>query len=96
MLKKIGLIGLLLIIVAIVAVQFISKEDSPLPDISIQPVRKLDKLPNFSDIADVSEKKESFFNTLYPIIEDESKHILKLRETLAKVHSQTQEQGDMV
>lgn len=44
--------------------------------------------PDFSKIADVSEKKELFFNFMQPIIEDENKRILEKRESILRVLGQ--------
>ena len=40
------------------------------------------KLPDFSKILDVKEKKEAFFTTLYPIIQAENNHVLQLRKLI--------------
>jgi len=42
----------------------------------------LNKLPDFSKFKNVKEKKEAFFNTLNPIINEENTHILALRNTV--------------
>ena len=40
------------------------------------------KLPDFSKISNVNEKKEAFFSTLYPIIQAENNHVLQLRKLI--------------
>ncbi|MFT4939879.1 MAG: Bax protein [Paraglaciecola sp.] len=55
---------------------------SALPSVVAKPQTKLAKLPDFSQYADVKEKKEAFFNTLYPIIEYENQHIAKVRQSV--------------
>jgi len=40
------------------------------------------KLPDFSTYADVSEKKEAFFEFLAPMVQDENARILKIREEI--------------
>lgn len=42
----------------------------------------LNKLPDFSNINDVKEKKKQFFNTLYPLVKEENTHVLRLREVI--------------
>lgn len=71
-------------VIVMLAVMFLS-DNGPIPLISVAEAKtskKLNKLPDFSKISDVKEKKEEFFNTLYPIIKDENKHVLKVRESI--------------
>lgn len=42
----------------------------------------LEKLPDFTTYKNVKKKKEAFFSTLYPIIEEENKRVLKTRATI--------------
>lgn len=44
-------------------------------------------LPDFSKIIDVKEKKEAFFETLYPIIQAENNHVLQLRKLINMLKS---------
>ena len=47
-----------------------------------QPQESMKTLPDFSKITDVNEKKETFFATLYPIIQAENNHVLQLRQLI--------------
>jgi Bax protein len=58
------------------------QEDLSLPRIEAKPLKMLSKLPDFAKIADVKQKKEVFFTTLYPLIEEENKHVLKIRNAI--------------
>lgn len=59
---------------------------SDLPSITTIPTVKVVSLPDFSKIADVKTKKEHFFLTLYPIIEEENQHVLSLRKTISALN----------
>ncbi|BFT32216.1 glucosaminidase domain-containing protein [Alteromonas sp. D210916BOD_24] len=61
---------------------------SGLPVIDNRPANTLHSLPDLSHILDVKEKKEAFFSTLYPIIEEENKHLLSQRQTLLTLRQQ--------
>ena len=81
--KPVVLLGLFVIIV-FGYLLLSEKSDSPdgLPGVVALTQDKMVKLPDFSKYADVNEKKEAFFTTLYPILEFENKHILKVRQSL--------------
>ncbi|XPF93164.1 glucosaminidase domain-containing protein [Colwellia sp. RE-S-Sl-9] len=69
--------------VSVLVIYLFVSDDGPIPLISVAKAKsydKLNKLPDFSKIKDVKEKKELFFNTLYPIIKQENEHVLKLRK----------------
>ena len=53
----------------------LSKAEAKVPE-------SMKKLPDFSKILDVKEKKEAFFTTLYPIIQAENNHVLQLRKLI--------------
>jgi Bax protein len=83
--KNISIIGVLGLIIAIIVYQFIGQEDLSLPRIEAKPVKTLSQLPDFAKIADVKQKKEAFFTTLYPLIEEENKHVLKIRNAIKAI-----------
>ncbi|WP_111976596.1 glucosaminidase domain-containing protein [Algibacillus agarilyticus] len=58
----------------------------PLP--TVTQVDMLKKLPKFSDIKDVKQKKATFFDTLYPIIFVENNHVLALRSKIIALQEQ--------
>lgn len=91
--KKVALIGLAMLIAGVIAFQFLGTEDLALPNIEATPINKLKKLPDFSKYVDVKEKKEAFFTTLYPIIEEENKHILKIQSAIVLLQNQTKDKG---
>jgi len=80
--KTLAIVGVVVVVIAIVAYQFTGQEDPTMPRIEAKSANTLSKLPDFAKIADVKEKKETFFTTLYPIIEEENQHIMKLRSAL--------------
>jgi Bax protein len=86
--KKLVVLGIVAV-AAIVTYQLLDNEDPSLPNIEANATNELGSLPDFAKIADVKEKKETFFTTLYPIIEEENKHILKIRNAIIA----KQEQG---
>ncbi|MBA6390018.1 glucosaminidase domain-containing protein [Colwellia sp. BRX10-3] len=53
-----------------------------LPKAQAKTPGSLKRLPDFSKIIDVKEKKEAFFSTLYPIIQAENNHVLQLRKLI--------------
>ena len=86
--NKIMLILSLLIISLVVFFSTSQKGDIQLISVAeAKTQNKLDKLPDFSKINDVKEKKKQFFNTLYPIIKEENKHVLKLRQIIVLLES---------
>lgn len=84
--KKSLLIGGLVLLMLIIYL-ISTREDPALPNIEASFSNKISKLPNFSDIADVREKKETFFNTLYPAIEQENQHVLRVRTALENLQA---------
>lgn len=80
--KKVSIIGALVLVVSLLAYQFIGQEDPSLPRIEAKSRKTLSKLPDFAKIVDVKQKKEAFFTTLYPLIEEENKHVLKIRNAI--------------
>lgn len=58
------------------------QEDISLPRKEATPQKILSKLPDFAKIPDVKQKKDAFFMTLYPLIEEENKHVLKTRDAI--------------
>ncbi len=80
----IGVFGTLLIL----AIHFwLSDEYGGLPDIEATAESSVDELPDFSVYTDVKEKKEAFFDTLYPIIQEENAHVLNIRKALLTLKS---------
>ncbi len=63
---------------------FIADSNSALllPKAEASVTSRLESLPDFSKIADVKQKKEAFFATLYPIIQAENNHVLQLRKLI--------------
>lgn len=53
-----------------------------LPKVHAQTTTGMKKLPDFSKISDVKQKKEAFFLALYPIIQVENNHVLQLRKLI--------------
>lgn len=84
--KKLSIAGAAVFIIVLIAYQFTGQDDPSMPRIEAKAANTLSKLPDFAKIADVKEKKETFFNTLYPILEEEEKHILKLRKALIELN----------
>lgn len=62
-----------------------SVDNTHLPQANAQAEFKLKKLPDFSEFQDVKEKKEAFFSTLYPIIQEENQHILNIRHAVLRL-----------
>jgi Bax protein len=91
---------LLVIFGLLIAILFTHKvltndgSNSLLPRAQAKAQSKLHKLPDFADILDVKEKKETFFATLYPIIQEENTHVLKVRDTLLRLNDVPVEQLD--
>jgi len=85
--NKTILIGISVAAIAILAFQFFSQEDPTLPRIEASPDTTLSQLPDFSTFKDVKEKKEAFFTTLYPIIEEENKQIIKVRNAIINLQA---------
>lgn len=79
----------LLILSGLVFVLIFTFETTKYVDIPLIPVtpvtshNTLNKLPDFSKINDVKEKKKQFFNTLYLLVKEENIHVLKLRQAIA-------------
>lgn len=59
-----------------------STHSSGLPKAEVKAKTRLNKLPDFTVYTDVKEKKSAFFETLYPIIEEENRHVLRLRKVI--------------
>lgn len=53
-----------------------------LPEIQADYSQDIEKLPDFSAYQDTQEKKQAFFDFLYPIIEQENRLILTIRQQL--------------
>lgn len=73
---------LVMTLVGIVGCQPKENEELAMPSIEAKSVTTLKGLPDFSKFVEVKEKKEAFFTTLYPIIEEENQHIVKIRSAL--------------
>lgn len=61
---------------------FIITDSSTILIPKAQAQESMKKLPDFSKISDVKEKKETFFATLSPIIQAENNHVLQLRQLI--------------
>lgn len=77
------LIAVGLLVAIVVGYKFVTYDSMPRAEASSE--HRLKKLPNFSEIADVKTKKQTFFETMYPIIEEENQHVLKLRKLIIKL-----------
>lgn len=80
-------IGLLVLsgLVFVLIFTFETTKYADIPLIPVTPVTSqntLNKLPDFSKINDVKEKKKQFFNTLYLLVKEENIHVLKLRQAI--------------
>lgn len=70
----------LVVSLLIISWLFDDNQTASLPNAnSLTPVT-LDRLPDFSVYTDVSEKKNAFFETLYPVVEYENQKILAVRD----------------
>lgn len=74
--------NIVIVISMIVLVILLMPTNPLLIDIVKKPDGTLKSLPDFSKIKEVKEKKTLFFETLYPIIEEENNHILALRSSV--------------
>lgn len=89
----------LLILSGVVFVLIFTPETTKYADIPLIPVTPvtshdtLNKLPDFSKISDVKEKKKEFFNTLYLLVKEENMHVLKLRQAIALLQERTIEKA---
>jgi Bax protein len=85
--QKKTILGGAILLALLVAYIITTKEDPSLPHIESSFSNKISKLPDFSEIADVREKKKTFFDTLYPAIEQENKQVLKIRGALENLQA---------
>lgn len=68
---------------------YLTKNSSKgLPRIEPAPEVTLRSMPNLNNIQNVKEKKERFFNTLYPLIAEENRHLLEKRAAIIKLRDQ--------
>lgn len=67
-------------------------ENPLLPRVTVTGNDEFDELPDFASIKDVTEKKHSFFEFMYPIIEQENAHILRLRNAIKNLSEKQFEQ----
>ena len=66
-----AIMAAVLVILLILGVHFwLSNEYGGLPDIEATAEESVNALPDFTTYTDVKEKKEAFFDTLYPIIQE--------------------------
>ncbi len=78
-----AMLGVIAFNIVLIAFYFSYKlNNSGLPDAEAKAHTRLKTLPDFSVYTDVKEKKAAFFETLYPIIEEENRHVLKLRKVI--------------
>ena len=81
-----AIMAAVLVILLILGVHFwLSNEYGGLPDIEATAEESVNALPDFTTYTDVKEKKEAFFDTLYPIIQEENAHVLQVREALVSL-----------
>lgn len=80
-----GLIMMLTILAIAGYFLTVDAENPLLPKATAQAEIKLKQLPDFSEYQDVKEKKEAFFSTLYPIIQEENQHILNIRDAVVRL-----------
>ena len=87
--KSWAFMAVLLVVTALALHAYLTEQNSTgLPNINPAPEVTLRSMPNFTAIQDVKEKKERFFNTLYPLIEEENRHLLKKRAAIIKLREQ--------
>lgn len=60
---------------------------SRLPKVEASTSEPLKQLPDFSQYTDVKAKKDAFFSLLYPILADENRHILTIRQAIIELNS---------
>jgi len=58
------------------------KPDSTLPSLEADYASDIYDLPDFAAFQDTAEKKQAFFNFLYPIVEKENRFLLNIRQQL--------------
>ncbi len=67
-----------------------------LPSLIPDNQRTVSKVPDFTHFKVVSEKKEAFFEFLYPLVEEENLHILDIRRHLKQLHQNPSLSSDEV
>lgn len=84
--KQLNVPVLLIVLVAIVLVfgtnYWLSNNQSSLPNVAAKAAEPIPSLPDFTLFTDVQTKKETFFELLYPIIQEENAHVLSVRKAL--------------
>lgn len=81
------IIAAITVLVLIVSFNYL-KPESRFYSVEKKPIKVVEKLPDFSVYQDVSEKKAQFFSLLYPILEEENLHLLKLRAEINNLSAQ--------
>lgn len=71
----------------ILSVVFLQSDIKVISWASARVTEPLSRLPDFSKISDVQLKKQTFFDTLYPIIEAQNLRILALRQEIIALQS---------
>lgn len=71
--------------VAISVMMLVFYASPGLPSLSHERTKKVESLPDFSHYNNVDEKKTAFFEFMYPIIEEENRHLMTLRRTLLRL-----------
>jgi len=90
MLMKIGLRGVMVVIALLVV--GCGKVDNKLPPVVNKTIIK-EPLPDFASIQDVSTKKESFFEFLSPLVNEENQHLQSLRDTILAIKQSEVDSG---
>jgi Bax protein len=63
------------------------KPESSLPALTVDYSADIKTLPDFSAIKDISQKKQTFLNFLYPVIEKENRFLIKIRAEILNLQS---------
>ncbi len=76
-----------IVAVAIFALLLVFYSSPSLPSLTPDREQVIKELPDFTQFKNVREKKQAFFDFLYPIIEEENRHLMTLRNTLKEMRS---------
>ena len=87
----------LLLIIAVVVVIFIAQRDTqhPLANLNATSAAPVTSVPDFTNYADVKEKKQAFFDFLYPIINEQNQFIRAQRTEVKQLKTQFETQGSL-
>ncbi|MDX1452665.1 MAG: glucosaminidase domain-containing protein [Oleiphilaceae bacterium] len=74
--------------IVLIAVLGILYSSPGLPKLDWERDNPIRQVPDFSVYKDVNQKKEAFFTFLYPVIEQENRHLLNIRRQLLQLAEQ--------